>query len=726
VISQLGKERVFTTYMFRPKDKVSSSNNTKRKQQVTAKKTKPVEKKVISKLQSKKRANLSSDTLVSKPEQSTKPFIRILNEKAIIIQRWFRSTRLTQKPKLQAGRHPIEEYEILKRRKDMAERARQEIVKELQQHQDTLFQDEEINQVEYEDDFESLEETESSLQDIKCLPIEPTPECTISDQPVQQLDLIQKPEEILTPEIDSFELNGEDSNVMLLTSEQEPDYMAHYAPTPIPLEIQNPTNEKIVYEHHFAISGDTDSYQNSHPLPKFRDQHAILEPFFDDENSSLSSRSSTPMPNKQWTKRTLESKIETKPLILTEEREVAAFRSTATEHTRLNRSPSFNHNRATVLPCHKDLSNDSTSESVSRIFDLLKSVESSASPLPKRLQSPEEANHKESVFDGIKSKILQQQLEIENKSKMIESLKEELKRQREMNKQELQQHQKSAKSQLNLQRKEYETIVKRNLCFIDKVLAEKEELAKKSLDLTEQVKNLDKTYQAKLTSFEQDQARELKQQREIWQAGEKLKRDKWIQEKTKTIKDQTVQSLEPEIQKLIAQHKLTLRKAEESYRENLSREKSLSAENHQRQIETLREKFISERQKACEEEREFARQRYIKQLERDEMEFQQQKRKMLSEFDEERHRIQEASIDHLKQVDVGHKRSITQLRKEIDDERNQKEQVVEELRKKHQQNFSQLQQQLQVEKEEWQANYMKKVEQQVRVREVLYGNPETI
>ena len=43
-------------------------------------------------------------------------------------------------------------------------------------------------------------------------------------------------------------------------------------------------------------------------------------------------------------------------------------------------------------------------------------------------------------------------------------------------------------------------------------------------------------------------------------------------------------------------------------------------EDHHRQMEIMREKIVSERQKGCEEEREFARQRYQKQLERDELE----------------------------------------------------------------------------------------------------------
>jgi hypothetical protein len=51
---------------------------------------------------------------------------------------------------------------------------------------------------------------------------------------------------------------------------------------------------------------------------------------------------------------------------------------------------------------------------------------------------------------------------------------------------------------------------------------------------------------------EEHHLKDVKQQRELWQASEKNKRDKWISEKTKLIKDQTVKGLEPEIQRMIA------------------------------------------------------------------------------------------------------------------------------------------------------------------------------
>lgn len=93
---------------------------------------------------------------------------------------------------------------------------------------------------------------------------------------------------------------------------------------------------------------------------------------------------------------------------------------------------------------------------------------------------------------------MQLQMEIDSKRKTIDALKSELSRNKEIAKEEMTQHQKSLKSQLSLQRKEYETIVKRHLTFIDKLLVEKEEISKKSVELTEKVKNLDTMYQEKV------------------------------------------------------------------------------------------------------------------------------------------------------------------------------------------------------------------------------------
>lgn len=55
-------------------------------------------------------------------------------------------------------------------------------------------------------------------------------------------------------------------------------------------------------------------------------------------------------------------------------------------------------------------------------------------------------------------------------------------------------------------------------------------------------------------------ALEVKKQKEIGEAAEKIRREKWIKEKTQEIKEMTVKGLEPDIQKLIAKHKAEIKK----------------------------------------------------------------------------------------------------------------------------------------------------------------------
>lgn len=142
----------------------------------------------------------------------------------------------------------------------------------------------------------------------------------------------------------------------------------------------------------------------------------------------------------------------------------------------------------------------------------------------------------------------------------------------------------TTKSQLNLQRKEYETIIKRHLGFIDKLLSEKEALGQKCETLSDSVKLLEKEFTTKIKLTLEAHARDFKSQRDIVLQQEKLKRDKWIQDKTKIIKDQTVKGLEPEIQNLISQHKLQMRQLEEQYHQQLLTEKSFHMEQTQKQL----------------------------------------------------------------------------------------------------------------------------------------------
>jgi hypothetical protein len=77
---------------------------------------------------------------------------------------------------------------------------------------------------------------------------------------------------------------------------------------------------------------------------------------------------------------------------------------------------------------------------------------------------------------------------------------------------------------------------------------------------------------------------------------EKIKRDKWAQDKTRQIKEQTIKGLEPEIQNLISQHKAQLRDSEERFRQQILKEKSILNEQFQQQLVPIISKHSKHKQ----------------------------------------------------------------------------------------------------------------------------------
>ena len=93
---------------------------------------------------------------------------------------------------------------------------------------------------------------------------------------------------------------------------------------------------------------------------------------------------------------------------------------------------------------------------------------------------------------------------------------------------------------------------------------------------------------------------------------------------------------------------------------------------------------------------------------------------MQSEFDQERHQLQESSKESIKDLEMAHKRQLEGFRKETDRMSQEKQDQMHDLQKRHESDVTMLKERLGVEKEEWQSSYMKKVEAQMRSREKTF------
>uniref|UniRef100_A0A8D0HE66 Centrosomal protein 131 n=1 Tax=Sphenodon punctatus TaxID=8508 RepID=A0A8D0HE66_SPHPU len=296
--------------------------------------------------------------------------------------------------------------------------------------------------------------------------------------------------------------------------------------------------------------------------------------------------------------------------------------------------------------------------------------------------SEEELAHLEqasAVATEVTSSIMRLKLEVEEKKRAIDLLQTELVQQRELTMRHVKETEKELSRQLTLQREQYEAAIQRHLTFIDQLIDDKKVLSEKCEAVVSELKQVDQKYTKKIAQMQEQHELEIKKLKELMSATEKIRREKWIDEKTKKIKEITVKGLEPEIQKLIARHKQEIKKLKALHEAELLQSDERAAQRYVQQAEELRQLLEREKEEQGRRERELVQQRYEKQLEQEEQTLQQQRRRLYSEVAEEKERLNQQAAS-----------------------RERDRPFPAELQI--------LQERLEIEKQAWEANYLKKEE----------------
>lgn len=336
------------------------------------------------------------------------------------------------------------------------------------------------------------------------------------------------------------------------------------------------------------------------------------------------------------------------------------------------------------------------------------------------LLSEEELAHLEqasAVATEVTSSIMRLKLEVEEKKRAITLLHTALAQQRELTVRHVKETEKELSRQLALQREQYEAAIQRHLAFIDQLIDDKKILSEKCEAVVTELKQVDQKYTKKIAQMQEQHELEIKKLKELMSATEKIRREKWIDEKTKKIKEITVKGLEPEIQKLIAKHKLEIKKLKALHEAELLQSDERAAQRYVRHTEELREMLEHEKEAQGQRERELARQRYEKQLEQEEQALQQQRRRLYNEVAEEKERLnqqaarQRAEMEELRRQLEENSSIVTKALKE------EFEKGKQEQERRHQAELQDLKMQLELEKQFWEASCVKKEEAWLLTRE---------
>ncbi|XP_051888748.1 centrosomal protein of 131 kDa isoform X5 [Pristis pectinata] len=336
------------------------------------------------------------------------------------------------------------------------------------------------------------------------------------------------------------------------------------------------------------------------------------------------------------------------------------------------------------------------------------------------LLSEEEQAHLEQasvMATEVTSSMIRLKLECEEKKRTVAMLQTALTQQRELTVRHMKETEKEMSQRLRVQKEQYESTIQRHLAFIDQLIDDKKGLSEKCESVVNELKQVDQKYTKKIQQMQDQHDLEIKNLKELMSATEKIRREKWIDEKTKKIKEITVKGLEPEIQKLIAKHKQEIKKLKALHEAELAQSDERAARRYIRQTEELREQLEKEKEDLCQRERDLARQRYEKQLEQEEQAIQQQRRRLYAEVSEEKERLnqqaarQRAELDELRSQLEENCSLVTKALKE------EFEKTKEEQERRHQAEIQSLKERLEIEKQAWEENYMKKQEAWLLTRE---------
>ena len=236
---------------------------------------------------------------------------------------------------------------------------------------------------------------------------------------------------------------------------------------------------------------------------------------------------------------------------------------------------------------------------------------------------------------------------------------------------------KESKQRLDAQKHEYEAAIARHQSFIDQLIEDKKSISHKCEALTTELRNNERRNKENVKAMESRHNMEINRVKSINESADRLKRERWMDQKAKKIKEQTVKSLETEVQKIMSRHATEMSETKAKHKQELEDQEQGLRAHFQKYFDQVKLEAERDKKELLEQEKLFQLERFRKQADQMEAFHQAEVSRLKEEIERERERREEER--HKWVLEAEQVRKISKERGNIELERIKEE--MEEMRK---------------------------------------------
>lgn len=252
----------------------------------------------------------------------------------------------------------------------------------------------------------------------------------------------------------------------------------------------------------------------------------------------------------------------------------------------------------------------------------------------------------------------------------------------------------NGQNRLKDQKKHYEDIVARHQTFIEQLIKDKSALCEKIAQITRRIDSQNQAWEHRMKT-EVDKAKEQAL------AGEKIRREKWVRENTKKIKELTVKGLELEINKMSVNHKQEIEAMKRQQHLDILKAIEETKETFEKSEKNIRESYADEREQAIERERKAIKERFEKQMDDERKSAEQQRIRLISNFEAEKERLYQEMREKEQHFDMKKEELINDKMDALEEAKDIYSQKMKQRETKHQADLSKIQEQFEADFRIW-------------------------